>query len=1106
MNDKNVMLAVLFGSFLVGIHGICTAQSDDAAYGPPTKIYVPYEQIRDIFEKTAQGVFLPYDEFQQLWRAAQGQPAGVAEAAPYPYLISTARFTGKIEGDLAALGLELTVDILADGWVQVPLGLKEVAVSQAEFLESGSDQSKPLLRVVDGQYLLMCREPGRYVLSVDFKRQLETQPGLHVLHYQLPGATITTLDMLIPEENMNVDVKPMVAASTSQIEFKGEKATRLQAFLGNVPDVHLSWKPRTETAEGLEPVLLCEQFQYIHVGEALLRYEVDLNYTIRRSGVKSFSVQLPGGFRVTEVEGTNIAKWDIENNTADRSEETGQLLQVRLYSAAKTQYALKVKMERFLQDEKTQVRLTPIVTHQVLRRSGLIGITYSSRRVVHLKELTQLARVETGRLPEKLQKQAGVTAYRFISSDYHGLLVIQTAQPRINVNQHWLLGVENTRLQLRGRIHYNISRAGVFELRLDFPEPWNLNSVGPSDLVDDYQLKTNADQRQLYILLKKEKKDSFHLDISAYTQRKNTVEDVDFVLPLVEERHVQSYQGKLTLLLAEQFQGQLAQLQQFQSIPLSQAKPWANIGNLKAAMGFKFRGIDRSKPAGVRLKIAVKPSQVSAVVHRFINIQPGSIDHEAVVQYRIRYAPVDTFYLQVPGGFADEGVEITGKQIKEKPRIEKLPQSNVDPNAPKDAEAQKWAYYKVVLQSKVMETYQLKVRARRSFIANSEGQANQVIVEPILAAGKLSDQSGTIAIAKDETLAIGEPVIEKLLPADVSSETDLPYKAYRTNASLAFKYTDVPYALSFPVVVQKEAKVFTTIVNGVVVEQVLARDGTLNTRGVYLLATSQGDRLPVKLPPEAQVTAVLLNGNEIPVEMGVSPDERIVRLPPSAGQVSKFVLEISYGLKNAKASALLAPTLPEEIPTQQTLWRLWLPQDDRVIGYDRTFSLLSNTQGQNMLNILAQKQPHQVTFKLPGQGKVLYFVRQGPPGQLSVIAWGNEWFSILIWVVILAIGIAMLKLAGFQRVLIILAVGLLAGIVHLYLPLLVRQTVRVGWFAGFLVILLWGGQWFFVKLPQLRQAWPKRQSAKQAKPATEIAQTSEKSDPSSNESADQNKE
>ena len=77
-------------------------------------------------------------------------------------------------------------------------------------------------------------------------------------------------------------------------------------------------------------------------------------------------------------------------------------------------------------------------------------------------------------------------------------------------------------------------------------------------------------------------------------------------------------------------------------------------------MAFDFRAIDTNSPAGGIFNISVKPTQISATVHRLVNIQQGSIDHEAIVQYTIRYAPVDTFYLKMPVQFADEGVEITG--------------------------------------------------------------------------------------------------------------------------------------------------------------------------------------------------------------------------------------------------------------------------------------------------------------------------------------------------------------------------------------------------------------------------------------------------------------
>ena len=1091
-NARSIIMAVLLGiTLVISSPGIAVEGDSKKESGTTTKVYVPYEKLKGVFEKEDQGVFLPYKEFQKLWRAALGKPAGVAEA-PFEYLVSTAKFNGEVKaaqgpdaGELATLRLELTIDVLADGWVQIPVGLGSVAVAEAALIETPNPKVVPLLRVDKGQYIFVTKGKGRYVLALDFVCQLETQPGLAVLDFRIPSAAITTLELLIPEENLKVDVQPMLAATTSQVDAQdatdpARKATKLQAFLGAARQVRLSWKPKTQAVAELEPVLICEQFQHINIDEALINYETTLEYSIHRGGVDEFTIKLPREFRVTHVAGANIAKWEIQNaNPPAGPADSAQTLNVKLFAPAKDKYTLTIKTERFLQEARAKIPLSPITTDQVFRRSGLIGITSSPRRSVHLEDVKNLARVDTGQLPKNLQNRPGVTAYRFIAPDYSGTIAIETASPRITVDQSWLLGVDSDRLELRGKIHYKVERTGIFELNMNLPEPWNLESVEPRDLVDDFQLKGAGQSRLLHILLKREKIGEFDLTLIARADRPQPDSPLDFILPLADANDLHLYHGQLILLLPNQLQAQLDDVQQLQPIPVKQAQTWAKFPGLAPAMAFEFRTIDRDKPAGGKFKIDVKPVQVSATVHRLVNIQPGSVEQEAIVQYRIRYAPIDTFYLKMPAELAyagpqGAGVQISGANIKEKPRIDALPEAQTpapveedrtEPNQP-DANQIDWAYYKIVLQSKVTGSYQLTVRTRRPFQAGKVGEPAVIALEPILAAGRLSDQNGHIAIAKAETLAIGQPVIENLKPADPRSTADLPHEPHRKLAALAFKYDTPEFALSLPVVAQKEATVFTTIVSGAIIEQVLARDGTLNTHATYLLATSQGDRLPITLPENHKLTAVLLNGNEAPTEMGIKPDERIVRLPPSAGQVSKFVLEIAYSLDGVSASNLAAPTLPKEIPVQQTLWRLWIPQGRYLLGYDRVFARLQ--PGHNMLETLRTGQPSTVAFKLSGQGQELHFLRQGAPGELSVMLVGKEIFSVAIWILILGAGIAMLKISGFHRVIIILAAGLIAGIIHLYLPLLVAKVLEVGIFAAILVLLLWMAYWVFGKIPQFK--------------------------------------
>ena len=291
-----------------------------------------------------------------------------------------------------------------------------------------------------------------------------------------------------------------------------------------------------------------------------------------------------------------------------------------------------------------------------------------------------------------------------------------------------------------------------------------------------------------------------------------------------------------------------------------------------------------------------------------------------------------------------------------------------------------------------------------------------------------------------------------------------------------------------PVIAQKEAKVFTTIVNGAVVEQILARDGMLNTRALFLLATSQGDRLPITLPKGAELTAVLINGNEALVEMGANKDERIVRLPPSAGQVVHFKLEVSYGVKDVGAMSLTTPSLPAEIPVQQTLWRLWVPSEDYVLGHNRVFSEISEWQAQNILSSFALNQSGQVAFKLAGQGKVVNFLRQGAGGKLSLLTMRKEIFNVLVWAVVVAVGIVMLKLSEFKRLQIILGIVLAGAVLNLFTPLLVEQILSSSVLAVVLVVLLWIGHWLIHKRPKIQEYRRERKKARQAKLTQAVAE------------------
>lgn len=883
---------------------------------------------------------------------------------------------------------------------------------------------------------------------------------------------------------MKVDVEPMLAATTSAIEADGKKATQLLAFLGASDHVKLSWKPKTQAAEELEPVVMCSQVQHVDVSEALISQEVRVNYEIRRRGVDAFTLQLPRDFRVTSVEGANISKWDLTGApdqaatapaTAPASAPAVQQLNVKLFAAVKDNYALVIRMERFLKDPQATLALAPVVTHQALQTTGLLAVTHSSRRSVELSDLHNLARVEVAAAPDYLRNGPGLTVYRFLSADYGAQLAIGSVAPRISAQELWTLGVDNDRLELRGLINVNVERAGVFELALNMPDGWEITSVGPKDVVEDFQTPT-AKASVLTVLLKRETLGVVRLDLQARRARKAPDEPVELALPLPAAANLQLCSGQLVLLLPPQLGAEVDHLDQLQSLPVERAAGMIPIGALQPSQAFEFQAMDRTRPAGVKFRITVKPSQVSAIVHRQVRIGAAQVAQEALVRFIVRNAPVDTFYIKMPASLADE-VTILGKDIKEQPRLTALPpeaMNSQSASAPAAApatapvEAGNWTYFKIVLQSPVMNEYDLTLRTVRAFGAGTPGKPAIVTVEPIVAAGKIVEQSGDIAIVKDDTLAIAQPESTNLISADPGSEIDLPYAPYRAGAILAFKYTAVPYELKLPVTVQQEAEVFTRIVTGAVIEQVIDSAGMLNAHATYLMTSSRGDRLAFTLPAGAELYGVLLNGNEVAFENGQTPEEKVVRMPPSAGQETKVTLEISYRVNNAKASDLAAPQLPASVPVTQTLWRLWAPDQKLLLGYDHVFTPVNDAG--SLLAQMGRGYSCPPQFKLPAQGQAMDFLRLGPPGRLNLTLVGSHAFSIGVWAIVLTLGGVLLRSRAYGRVVVVLAAVVAAAALNMVLPLLLARASNVALWPMLLVLALWLGQWLFIRRPRSKAA------------------------------------
>ena len=180
-------------------------------------IYVPYEKLPQVFEKPARGVFLPYEQFQQLWDSARKNSSEKPEQGPpLRSLITSIESAAEVRGDVMEVQARLTIQLLGEGWHEIPLRLADAAISSAMI---GQESARIVFRQGQGYFLLLDYEDGqadKLTLDLTYAKTYAKSPGLNQVGFQAPQASINRWKITIKDPGVKVNVRPLVAATETR--------------------------------------------------------------------------------------------------------------------------------------------------------------------------------------------------------------------------------------------------------------------------------------------------------------------------------------------------------------------------------------------------------------------------------------------------------------------------------------------------------------------------------------------------------------------------------------------------------------------------------------------------------------------------------------------------------------------------------------------------------------------------------------------------------------------------------------------------------------------------------------------------------------------------
>src|SRR5262245_26934393 len=407
--------------------------SDDKPAREQT-IYIPYTRLRQIFEKEGRGVFVPYDEFQRLWKAAQNAAKKIEDyKPPTAALIAEIDSEATVSRDVITVSAKLQIEVLIEGWHEVPLRLKDAAIRSAKI----GDSPARLLYSADSGYRVLLEkkgmQPERIELVLEYSKAFTKQPGTNSVEFDAPQAPVNRWQIRIPEPGVKVNVQPNISATGGEAPTKDVKSdqpielskneTLVQAIVGAAQTVRIEWTAKAEGAAGLAALVTVQARQEMTIDEGVVHTRTNLAYDIQRADVIQLTVEVPADHNVVNVFDPNVQKWE------KKTEGPIQTLTIALFQPTRGTQNVVIELEEFAGDkampeEMTHAEIrapivravqagTPEAMGNIGRQQGVVVVGLGTSLRGEATSRTGLLQIDAAELPAPLAKQQWAFAFRY---------------------------------------------------------------------------------------------------------------------------------------------------------------------------------------------------------------------------------------------------------------------------------------------------------------------------------------------------------------------------------------------------------------------------------------------------------------------------------------------------------------------------------------------------------------------------------------------------------------------------------------------------------------------------------------------------------------------
>ena len=1093
------------------------AKSADRKVIREQSIYIPYDELRKVFEKQGRGVFLPYEKFRELWDAAREKTEPAADQEPpVGALIAEVENEATVEQDVVRVKAVVKIEVLAKGWNEVPLRLSDAAITEATL------DGQPARIVTDGNagYKLLLENTGegsqQVELTLHYANAITRSPGRNSVSFQPPQAPVSRWRVRIPEPGVEVNLHPVIAATEVPVDdAAGEPSdaaaeeTVILAFVGAAPTVRIEWTPKAEGATGLEALASVRVEQQSTIAEGVIRTRAQLTYNISRAELGQLSIEIPPDQKVVNVFDANVRSFSQDQQT----------ITAQLHEPAKGTQSVIVELEKFLGDEQAAppeqqkeqppeevqaearkvVRVPVVKALGVGRQQGVLVVRVDDGLRAEVIRVNRLLQIGTVKLPQTLARESWTFSYSYATVPFDLEIAVEKVQPRVIVETLVEAELRPKRLSVDVLSIYTVERAAVFRLELDVPPGFEVLEAMGREVAGAAAVQVEGrhleGENKTRLVVNLARKAMGRVGLLVQLQKKLDESDLltpgekanlPLPMPQVAAESVERVSGRLIVYAPENL---LVNPVEDEPLGFRSITTTAALGGFQGAPGRDLSEIRPIKAYAYtqehgQLELVAERRKPQVRVRQLLaaDIRDGAVDYRASFFYDVLYSSVKSLRIDVPADVSEElRTNTTG-----------LTERKIVP-PPADV-AEGYVAWSFSSDTELIGRHALELVWRHQIDRQVDDSKPIDVVIPQLKPVGADLPSGQIVLTKADTIDLrvsGDSGLRSIDPQfELMPEADLPgaVRAYEFHGDWSLSVAATRYELE---------EIKRASIERALLRMVVTRADKIAVQALYQMRSVQ-QRVAVRLPKEAEFDAEpRIDGSPVPLEIEPTrQDEYLIPLIDRESRES-FLLELRYTVpcegsflrfdrpvfplastadqtatsqEQTEGDGADATTAEDEPAMQEMYLCVYLPDELDLLKkegpWTEQFSLGQDYEPSDweLLNWVSPDLDLNESFPIDGRLYVFSALRpEAPPdGSLYLATCDSNWLSTCVLGGVALIGLVLLPLGIGKRVFVIglLAIGLV--VCGVFNPILVQQICNGAMQAAVAVVLIVWLIWYFV--------------------------------------------